>query len=267
MREIKNIGLKDVQEVYMGAEGELWTLIMGEQIHIGGFQSSMNLAAKAQICSGMRGVDFCCALGAGMRFLVKCCGVGKMTGVDATDRMLELGRKKTEEQGLGGCIEFVKGDVSASSLPSSSADFIWGEDAWCYVESKAKLIAEAARIVKKGGVIAFTDWLEGKTPMTDLESERFLKFMKFPNILSLKDYSKLLEFNDFNIKHAEHTGLFAPYVDLYIDIINKQLTFDALRILNYDKGVLQYLAGEMAFMQNLAHDGKIEQGLFVAVKR
>ena len=41
------------------------------------------------------------------------------------------------------------------------ADFVWGEDAWCYVVDKKQLIAEAVRLVKPGGMIAFTDWIEG----------------------------------------------------------------------------------------------------------
>ena len=39
-----NIGLKEVQDVYSGPEGMLWELMMGEQIYIGGFASSMDLA-------------------------------------------------------------------------------------------------------------------------------------------------------------------------------------------------------------------------------
>ena len=36
MKAIANIGLTDVNAVYDGAEGDLWELIMGQQIHIGG---------------------------------------------------------------------------------------------------------------------------------------------------------------------------------------------------------------------------------------
>ena len=52
MKKLEGIGLKNVQEVYSGAEGILWELIMGEQIHIGGFKSSMDLADKAGIKKG-----------------------------------------------------------------------------------------------------------------------------------------------------------------------------------------------------------------------
>jgi len=46
MKAVKGIGLADVQATYSGPEGVLWELIMGEQIHIGGFQSSMDLSAR-----------------------------------------------------------------------------------------------------------------------------------------------------------------------------------------------------------------------------
>ena len=52
MQNLSNIGLPDVQTVYSGPEGQLWELIMGEQIHIGGFQSSMDLAQQAGIGAG-----------------------------------------------------------------------------------------------------------------------------------------------------------------------------------------------------------------------
>jgi hypothetical protein len=38
-----------VRQVYAGAEGRLWELIMGEQIHIDGFASSQALAARAGV--------------------------------------------------------------------------------------------------------------------------------------------------------------------------------------------------------------------------
>jgi hypothetical protein len=49
MESKSGIGLKDVQGVYGGPEGDLWELVMGQQIHIGGFKSSMDLAEKAGI--------------------------------------------------------------------------------------------------------------------------------------------------------------------------------------------------------------------------
>ena len=163
-------------------------------------------------------------------------------------------------------ITFTLADACETGLPAESADFVWGEDAWCYVVDKAKLIREAVRLTKPQGTIAFTDWMEGPAGLSDAEAERFLRFMKFANVQSLRGYAGLLGGARCEVAAAADTGRFAPYVDLYLDMLDKQLTSDALRILDYNLAVMEGLAGEMKFLQQLAHDGKIVQGLIVAKK-
>ncbi|HLA84248.1 MAG TPA: class I SAM-dependent methyltransferase [Thermoguttaceae bacterium] len=264
MPQANPITLTDVQAVYGGPEADLWELIMGQQIHLGGLTSSMDLAEKAGIAAGTQGVDFCCCTGAGMRFLVRFRGVGRMTGVDATEKMVRLGRRRCEEEGMANRISFILGDVCASGLPDASVDFVWGEDAWCYVVDKPRMIAEAARIVRPGGVVAFTDWIEGDAGLAPTERERLLRFMKFPNVQTRDGYASLLRDNNCSVLHAEDTGRFAPCVDLYLNMISMQFGYDALRIIGFDQSMLEAIGGEMQFMQGLAHAGKIAQGLFVA---
>jgi SAM-dependent methyltransferase len=266
MKAIEGITLADVQAVYSGPEGDLWELVMGEQIHVGGFASSMDLAEKAGIGDGMRGVDLCCCNGAGMRFLVRFRGVAAMQGVDATEHVVRRGAQRCRDEGLGEAVRFTLADACATGLPGGQADFVWGEDAWCYVEDKAELVAEAARLVRPGGVIAFTDWVEGETTLGDAEAERFLRFMKFPNVQDLAGYRKLLEANGCAVDRAEDTGRFAPYMDLYLDMLGKQLTGDALKILGFDTKLMETLHGEMLHLRDLTRAGKVIQGLVVARK-
>jgi SAM-dependent methyltransferase len=267
MKSIDEIGLHDVQTVYSGPEGALWELVMGQQIHIGGFQSSMDLAERAGIGAGMSGVDLCCCNGAGMRFLVRFRNVDSMQGVDATETVVQQGRERGQQEGLSDRLAFTLADVCDSGLPSDRADFVWGEDAWCYVVDKDRLIAEAVRLVKPSGVIAFTDWVEGPTGLSDAEAERFLRFMKFPNIQDVDGYRGLLSDNGCAVTIAEDTGRFPHYVDLYLNMLNMQLTYDALRIIGFDTELMEALGGEMCFMRDLAHAGKIAQAIFVARKK
>jgi SAM-dependent methyltransferase len=266
MKSATSIGLKDVQAVYSGAEGQLWELVMGQQIHVGGFQSSMDLAEKAGIGPGMTGVDLCCCNGAGMRFLVRFRNVDRMHGVDATETVIERGRRRCETEGLADRITFTLADVCKTGLPSQSADFIWGEDAWCYVVDKNALVTEATRLLKPRGTIAMTDWIEGPAGLSAAEAERFLRFMKFPNVQDRDGYVELLRASGCEVLAAEDTGRFAPYVDLYLNMLNMQLTYDALRIIGFDAALMGAMAAEMQFMQQLAQAGKIAQGLFVARK-
>ncbi len=266
MKSVEGIGLENVKEVYSGPEGDLWELVMGEQIHIGGFASSMDLAEKAGIGAGMKGVDLCSCNGGGVRFLLRYREVAEMSGVDATEKVVNQANERCAAQGLAERASFVLADVCATGLPDGEADFVWGEDAWCYVEDKAALIKEAARIVKDGGTIAFTDWVEGPAGLSDEEATRFLTFMKFPNVQTIDGYAALLKAEGCEVSEASDTGRFAPYCALYIDMLTKQLTGDALRIIGYDMELMQAMGGEMAFMKELAEAGKIAQGLFIAKK-
>jgi SAM-dependent methyltransferase len=267
VKSVEGIGLKDVNAVYDGAEGDLWELMMGEQIHIGGFVSSMDLAERAGIGSGQRGVDLCCCNGAGMRFLVRFRDVASMIGVDATKTVIERGRSRCKEEGLSDRIRFKLADVCETGLPDGEVDFVWGEDAWCYVVDKLKLIAEAVRLVRPGGTIAFTDWIEGPTGLSETEAERFMRFMKFHTVLDITDYRDLLEKNGCDVVEAEDTGRFGPYVDLYLQMSDMQLTYDAIKILGFDLEMMGEVASTFKFFQELAHAGKIAQGRFIARKK
>jgi ubiquinone/menaquinone biosynthesis C-methylase UbiE len=266
MKSLKSVTLETVKSVYNGPEGDLWELVMGEQIHIGGFASSMALAEKAGISPGMSGVDLCCCNGAGMRFLVKFRGAASMQGVDATETVVSRGEDRCRAEGQADLITFHRGNVLDSGLPDGGADFVWGEDAWCYVVDKTKLVQEACRLVKPGGTIAFTDWVEGAAGLSDGEAERFMTFMKFPSLETIPGYSELLEANGCEIVCAEDTGAFPSHVELYIDMLTKQLTYDALKIIGFDMALMEAMGGEMAFMHELARDKKIAQGRFVARK-
>jgi hypothetical protein len=76
----------------------------------------------------------------------------------------------------------------------------------------------------------------------------------------------LLETNGCRLGVTTDTGRFANYVPLYLDMIEKQLTYDALKIIGFDSAMAQGLLGEMRFMLGLAKAGKIIQGLIIAQK-
>lgn len=258
--------LDEALAVYNGPEVDFWELLMGRQIHIGGLVSSKDLAGRAGVEGMDKGVDFCCCTGAGMQFLASYCKVSKMTGIDASEKMVARGRQRCEAAGFSDRIEFVHGDVCGSILADNSADFIWGEDAWCYVARKDRLINEAARIVRPGGLVAFTDWICGKKAMTSDEYQDVTNFMKFPDIQSLEGYCGLLEKCNFRIIYTDYTGRFARYMRLYKNMLDMQFGFDAFRILSVDEEQMKAISGRLDFLHDLAEQKKISQGIFIAKK-
>ena len=169
-----------------------------------------------------------------------------------------------QEHGFGN-ISFVEGDLSQSiKAGDNQFDFVWGEDTWCYLNDKEKLISEAARVVKPGGIIAFTDWIEGPAGLSDEEAERINTFMKFPYMENQKGYEALLEKYGFEIlESTDLTEEFANYVDFYIKMLTDQLTYDALKIIGDNMELFQGLGGEMMYMSQVSHEGKMGRGRFI----
>ncbi|MEI6423801.1 MAG: methyltransferase domain-containing protein, partial [Lentisphaerota bacterium] len=245
---------------------ELWELVMGEQIHVGGWKSSKTLADKAGIRKGIKVLDLCSALGAGLRFLVLNYDV-KAYGLDATKHMIDEARKRAKDAGLSAKIKMKLGDVTDIPWPDETFDVVWGEDAWCYVGDKKKLVEEAFRVLNPGGKIAFTDWIEAEGKLADKEAERINAFMKFPYMETRKGYAEILRDAGFRIESSEDlTADFADHIELYIKMLTEQLTFDALRIIGNDFNLFQAMGQEMAFMLEMARKNKFGRCRVVAEK-
>ncbi|HCE45879.1 MAG TPA: ubiquinone biosynthesis protein UbiE [Lentisphaeria bacterium] len=261
-----NFKLVDVQKVYGGPEGELWELVMGEQIHVGGWKSSKELADKAGVKKGMKVLDLCSALGAGLRFLVRNYDVEGF-GLDGTRHMIDEAIRRTEAEGMSSRILMKLGDVTSIPWPDKAFDLVWGEDAWCYVVDKEKLVREAHRVLGKGGKIAFTDWIEGDAGLSDSEASRINAFMKFPYMESHEGYEKVLKDAGFKIEVSDDlTADFADHISLYIKMLKEQLTFDALKIIGNDMNLFSQMGGEMVFMEEMARKNKLGRCRMTAVK-
>jgi SAM-dependent methyltransferase len=267
MKSIEGVGLAEVVSLYGGIQGDFFQLVFGQQIHIGGMKGSADLAERARIGRGQTGIDLCCCNGGGMRFLVRFRDVASMIGVDATPAIVERGLKRCREEGLEDRIRFVLGDACQSGLETGIADFVWGEDGWCYVADKPKLIAEAARLVRPDGVIAFTDWVEGPGGLSDTEAQRFVGMMSSANVQDIQGYARLLSDNGCEVLVAEDTGRFPSHIDLYINMIEMQLTYDVLATLAFRTDLLQTLTDGFRFLGELSRAGKIAQARFIARRR
>ncbi len=264
MRSDPSVQLADVQNVYEGVQAQLYELFTGKQIHVGGLQSTLELADLGGIDAGDRGVELCCGSGASMRALVQLRDVAAMLGVEAATAPVEHGGRSVADDGLEDKIRFVIGDATATDLPDREADFVWGEDAWCYVVDKERLVDEAVRLTRPGGVVTFTDWVEGPTGLSDAETAHVLAMMTFPGLQTIGGYRELLEGRGCEVVVAEDTRRFGLYFKLYVDMLRMQLTFDALELLGFSMDLLEVVLGQLSGIGQLGDDGKLAQARFVA---
>jgi ubiquinone/menaquinone biosynthesis C-methylase UbiE len=236
---------------------------MGEEIHVGGAQETDILAQKAGITIETHVLDVCSALGGPARHLAQTYGC-RVTGLDATARMIDEAVRRTAEAGLGDRIEYKLGNALDMPFRGDTFDVVWGQDAWCYITDKERLIQECARVVKPGGVVAFTDWLE-TGPMSDEEWEALHTFMVFPYMETLEGYSSLSEAAGLTVAEKEDLSEdFAAHVPLYLDMVVTQ--FKQAILDNYGQEMYDGVVDGLTLWRDAANAGQVGRGRIIARK-
>jgi arsenite methyltransferase len=81
---------------------------------------------------------------------------GRAIGLDMTDEMLELARANAEDAGVTN-VEFLKGYIEDIPLPDATVDVVISNCVINLAADKAKVLAEAGRVLRPGGRFAVSD--------------------------------------------------------------------------------------------------------------
>ncbi len=131
-----------------------------DQIHAGGLRAVRQLATLAMVAPGMRIVDLGGGLGGAARFLAAEHGAD-VACIDLTEALVDAGSALTRLVGLQGRVEHVLADATAVPLPDASCDGVWVQHLALHLPEPGRLWAEAARLLKPGGWLAFHEWVLG----------------------------------------------------------------------------------------------------------
>jgi SAM-dependent methyltransferase len=256
-----DVGIENVTEVYAGPGGILWEMLMGEEIHVGGAGETETLARKAGITTSTTVLDVCSALGGPARHLARTIGC-TVTGLDATPKMHDEAVRRTREAGLDGKASFVLGNALDIPYRAGSFDVVWGQDAWCYVTDKERLVRECARVVKPRGTVAFTDWLE-TGEMSDQLWTALHAFMAFPYLETLDGYTALVEAAGLRVVEREDLSPdFARHVQLYLDALQK--THRGVVVAHYGQQMYDEVEQGLLLWRDAAAAGQVGRGRIIA---
>ncbi|HKQ26938.1 MAG TPA: methyltransferase domain-containing protein [Burkholderiales bacterium] len=161
-----------------------------DQDHYGGLEAVDALADCAAIGSGKQVADFCAGLAGPARYLayeygatVTCIELNAGRAIGAADL--------TRRVGLDRQVRIVRGDVARTPLAEHTMDVVISQEALLHVPDKRKALAETYRVLKKGGRLAFTDWIEHRS-LDATDSESMWRGIAAQSIQSFESYDRML---------------------------------------------------------------------------
>jgi len=166
------------------------TLQRYDQDHFGGLEAVDALAGKAGIDRDSHVLDVCSGMGGPARYLGSRLGC-RVTGLDITESRHRGAQHLTDLVGLSERVDFRLGSALAMPFGDATFDVVIGQEGWVHVPDKPRLIAECARVVRPGGVIAFTDIMRGEG-LAPEAAARVQREMAFASFETLDGYAQLL---------------------------------------------------------------------------
>jgi sarcosine/dimethylglycine N-methyltransferase len=141
----------------------------GEDIHIGLYEtpdeairdaSRRTVERMAGLVSGLgpdsRVLDMGAGYGGAARYLARTFGC-KITALNLSETENDRDRQMNREQGIDHLIDVVDGSFEDVPAPDGSIDLVWSQDAILHSGHRDKVMAEAARVLRPGGDMVFTD--------------------------------------------------------------------------------------------------------------
>ena len=127
-----------------------------DQLHVGGAAATSRVASAAGIGAGTRVLEIGSGMGGVARHVAQEFGAS-VHGVDLTPEFVAVAKSMTRRTGLSGQVTFSQGSGTALPLPDDSFDVALMIHVGMNIRNKDQVFAEAARVLRPGGMFAIYD--------------------------------------------------------------------------------------------------------------
>lgn len=172
-----------------------------DQDHYGGVEALETLARRAGIAREHHVLDVCSGMGGPARYLahwLRC----RVTGLDLTASRVGGATRLTRLAKLDRRVDYRLGNALDMPFPAASFDVVIAQESWAHIPDKPRLIAEAVRVLKPAGVLAFTDIVR-RGELAPETARRLQVGMTFTEIESPEGYARLLAANGCTVSELD----------------------------------------------------------------
>ncbi|MBN1180208.1 MAG: class I SAM-dependent methyltransferase [Anaerolineae bacterium] len=164
---------------------------IGTTKHMGGLETTKELATLCHIGKDTAVLDVGCGAGATACYLARTTGC-RVVGVDLREPMVALSDERAGKLGVRDLVEFRVADAQALPFDDATFDVILCESVATFIEDKKRVIDEYARVVRPGGYVGLNEEIWIETPTAEMvEYKRTWDIA--PDILDVEDWRALLE--------------------------------------------------------------------------
>jgi SAM-dependent methyltransferase len=231
-----------------------------DQDHFGGLEAVDVLADKAGIGRASHVLDVCSGMGGPARYLAYHRGC-RVTGLDITASRHAGAIRLTGMVKLEHLVGFRLGDALDMPFADATFDVVIGQEAFAHVPDKPRLIAERARVVKPGGVIAFTDILR-RSALAPEAHGRLQREMTFLGLESLEGYGRLLAENGCTVLERDDLGTW--WTEVLVQRLAMYHGLKATTVAKFGAAHFERWDDAYAFFVGLFAAGQLSGGRFVA---
>ena len=205
----------------------------GADIHIGRYATGEETVAEASaamthylvdragFAAGQRVLDIACGFGGTLRILAQMGCEAK--GIDISENCVDHARTAAEEAGLGDRIDVAVGDFHNIDSEPDSCDAVICQEAIIQSADRLTVFAEVFRILKPGGIFAFSDILTGENADASMVAAAFARIGASVGA-TVADYKQMARTAGFDVSFVEErSGDIAAHYDKLAEQLEKPI--------------------------------------------
>src|SRR5262249_32681999 len=129
-----------------------------DEFHVGGLESTQELAAQMELRPGLSLLDVGSGIGGPARYFAGEHGC-KVTGIDLTEEFVQVSRSLTRRTKLDRLVEFVQGSALGMTFQPETFDRAYMIHVGMNIADKGGVFREVRRVLKPGGKFAIFDFV------------------------------------------------------------------------------------------------------------